>query len=269
MSERSDIASRSGGGAAPSVERKTKIESGMGSDSGRWSLKGAEPLTPGLTVFFDLEFGFESDSGAGTTALGDGLLRMRRNYLGLTGTYGTSLLGRVDRARATFVKQHDSFEGAGVGSYGGISTHLTTANNALVYVTPEWQGLSVTGVYVTAATTDEAPGDLGVTRIYVFWPTYKIGNLQINWDHEEVWLAKSGGPRLKVNDIGASYDVGVAKVFCLIDKTKTDNGLFIAVIDDQTGYLLGATVPVSTNGVAKASVARVKRDNIADFSCCK
>ncbi|WP_442975457.1 porin, partial [Salmonella enterica] len=97
----------------------------------------------------------------------------------------------------------------------------TTANNALVYITPEWQGLSVTGAYVTAATTDEAPGNVGDTRIYVFWPTYKIGNLQISWDHEEVWLAKSGGPRLKVNGFGASYDFGVAKVFGLIDKTKT------------------------------------------------
>lgn len=264
------IASRSGGsGAAPSAERMTEIGSGMGSGGSRWGLRGAETLSPGLTAFFEIEWGFEGDTGQGTTAFGDGLLRTRHNHVGLSGSAGTFLLGRVDGGRATFAKVYDPFKGAGVGGFGGLATQLTTVNNAMVYISPSWQGLSLTGAYVTAGTGEEQPGNVGDTRIYVIWPTYKIGNLQISWDHEEVWVSKSNYPRLKVDELGATYDFGIAKVFGQFDRTRSSGGAFNNVLDDQKAWMLGASVPVSAEGLLKASYGRVKRDNLADFSCSK
>lgn len=264
------IATRSGGsGAAASVDRKTEIGSGMGSGGSRWGLKGAEPITPGLTAFFEIEWGFEGDTGDATRTAGDGVMRTRHNHVGLTGSYGTVLLGRVDGGRATFSKVYDPFRGVGVGNFGGLASQLTVVNNAMVYVSPEWQGLSVVGAYVTAAAGDELPGNVGDTRIYVIWPTYKIGNLQVSWDHEEVWVAKSSYPRLKVDSLGATYDFGVAKLFGQFDRTRASGGFFNGVLDDQKAWMVGATVPVSAQGVVKASYGHVERDNLDDFTCKK
>lgn len=264
------VSSRSGhNGAVPPVDRKTEIGSGMGSGGSRWGLKGAEQITPGLTAFFEIEWGFEGDTGDSTRTASDGLMRTRHNHVGLTGSYGTVLAGRVDGGRATFSKIYDPFRGAGVGNFGGLASQLTVVNNAMVYLSPEWRGLSVIGAYVTAGVGDELPGNVGDTRIYVVWPTYKIGNLQVSWDHEEVWVAKSSYPRLKVNDLGLTYDFGVAKLFGQFDRTRASGGSFNGVLDDQKAWMIGTTVPVSAQGVVKASYSHVKRDNLVDFTCKK
>ena len=78
---------RESGTLGPSV---TKLSSGIANGS-RFGFKGVEDLGGGMTAFFDLQNGFQADTGA----LGQGgLLFGRQAFVGLGGSFGNIKLGR-------------------------------------------------------------------------------------------------------------------------------------------------------------------------------
>lgn len=259
------VVMRSGGdGQVTSPGKKYEVANGMGAGGSRFGLKGVEDLGGGLSAIYAIEWGFDSDTGKGDTDIVSGKgMQTRHVYAGLTGGWGTALIGRVDGARATVTKNFDPFQGAGVANYGTNSLGISRANNAVAYVSPNWHGFSILAAYTNQAIGDEGPNNKGDTRIYALIPSFTWGALTITYDHEEVWNAKSQAPRLDVDVLAASYDFGVAKVFGMVDRVKSDT-VAAGPLDDLRGYLLGATVPVSTNGLVKASWVRRDRRNLDD-----
>jgi predicted porin len=256
---------RSGGdGLVSSPGKKWEVGNGMGAGGSRFGFKGVEDLGGGLAAIYEIEWGFDSDTGKGDTDIVSGKgMQTRHSYVGLTGGWGTALIGRVDGARATVTKNFDPFQGAGVANYGTNALGISRANNAVAYVSPTWNGFSVLAAYTNGAIGDELPGNKGDVRIYALIPSFTWGQLTVTYDHEEVWNAKSKAPRLEVNLLAASYDFGVAKVFGMLDRVDSDT-VAVGPLDDLRGYLLGATVPVSTNGLVKASWVRRDRHNVSD-----
>lgn len=258
------IVLRGGGdGLVTSPGKRYEVASGMGAGGSRFGFKGSEDLGGGLATFFEIEWGFDSDNGSGDKDIASGSLQARHAYVGLTGNWGTALIGRVDGARATVTKEFDPFQGSGVGNYGTNSLGISRANNAVAYISPTWNGLSLLAAYTNQAIGNEGPANVGDIRIYALIPSFTMGSFTVKYDHEELWNAKTGNPRLKVNVLAASYDFGVAKVFGILDKVKRDvvaNG----PLDDLRGYLLGVTAPVSASGLVKASWVRRDRRNVND-----
>ncbi|MBP6225540.1 MAG: porin [Rhizobacter sp.] len=256
---------RSGGdGKVPSPGKKWEMGNGMGAGGSRFGLKGVEDLGGGLAAIYELEWGFDSDTGRGDSDIVTGKgLQARHAYVGLTGGWGTALIGRVNGARATVTKNFDPFQGAGVANYGTNALGISRANNAVAYITPSWNGFSLLAAYTNQAIGDENAGNKGDTRIYALIPSFTYGQLTITYDHEELWNAKSKAARLEVNVLAASYDFGVAKVFGMLDRVESSK-VAVGPLDDLRGYLLGATIPVSTNGLVKASWVRRDRHNIND-----
>jgi len=71
---------------------QTRMQSGAQNGS-RWGMKGVEDLGGGLNAVFDLQSGFNVDTGASGQ---DGLLFGRHAFVGLNGGFGTLTLGRHD-----------------------------------------------------------------------------------------------------------------------------------------------------------------------------
>ncbi|WP_428422433.1 porin [Methylibium sp.] len=257
------VARGHGDGLVAGPGKKYEVANGMGAGGSRFGFKGAEDLGGGLAAFYEIEWGFASDTGNGDKDIASGALQARHVYVGLAGGWGTALVGRVDGARATVTKEFDPFQGAGVANYGTNALGISRANNALAYISPTWNGISVLAAYTNGAVGDELPGNIGDTRIYALIPAFTIGPFTIKYDHEELWVAKTGTPRLKVDVLAASYDFGVAKLFGIVDRVKNET-VAAGPLDDLQGYLLGVTAPVFSSGLVKASWVRRDRKNLND-----
>jgi predicted porin len=80
------------GSIAVADVRQTRMGSGIQNGS-RWGLKGSEDLGGGLNAVFDLQSGFNIDTGSSAQG---GLLFGRHAFVGLSGGFGTLTFGRHD-----------------------------------------------------------------------------------------------------------------------------------------------------------------------------
>jgi len=130
------------GGAAGSVD---KISSGVGSGS-RLGFKGKEDLGGGVAAFFQLENGYNIDTGSAGQG---GLLFGRQAYVGLSSTaLGTVTLGRqYSPLYATLRDVVDPFEIGLSGNVLNIIPGYTRVDNMVQYASPRLAGFSADLAY--------------------------------------------------------------------------------------------------------------------------
>lgn len=113
--------------------------------------KGTEDLGNGLKALFQIETGFNPDA-ATTSSIGS-----RDSYVGLTGGFGTVLMGTLTHPVRAFGAKHDYNPGAtGIGFTGAIFGELNgaktgtddRAKNIVAYVSPSFSGVSLTGAFI-------------------------------------------------------------------------------------------------------------------------
>jgi predicted porin len=156
---------------------------GGGLNSSEFGLKGVEDLGEGYKAIFDVENGFSSANG---TLLQGGLLFGRQSWVGLSSPWGTVTLGRQYSPEYIANSADDAFVhglsgglsniGATVGTKtaGLLSAYSITGrtNNAIVYVTPSIDGLTVRAMYgvggVAGAFSDAS--SVGAGLQYVLGP---------------------------------------------------------------------------------------------------
>jgi predicted porin len=116
----------------------------------KWGLRGVEDIGGGTTVIFDLQNGFDTNTGALASA---GVLFNRQAYIGVQNpSYGTLLAGRQYTPYYLFVGPLASSNwltgatGAHPGDIDGLDTTIRI-NNSLTYNTPNWNGLQASGMY--------------------------------------------------------------------------------------------------------------------------
>ncbi|HTI16365.1 MAG TPA: porin [Trinickia sp.] len=142
----------------------------------RWGLKGSEDLGGGTKVIFQLENGFDVNSGKLGQA---GREFGRQAYIGLANdTYGTLTLGRqydpvADNAQATTFN----------GQWGALFSHPSDidntdngfrVNNSLKYVSPSFNGLRAEGFYAFGGQAGQFGRDstIGAGLNYAAGPLY-------------------------------------------------------------------------------------------------
>ncbi|HEX4596277.1 MAG TPA: porin [Burkholderiaceae bacterium] len=294
----------SGNAARP----KQEFASGV-STPNRIGFKGADDLGNGTKVIFELEGGFLADTGtnsipgptAGTSAVavtcskpvigtapkctgavnnstlqaagqtGGGMFR-RHAWVGLTGDWGTVLGGRVDGARYGVWGRYDPFEQGGVGNATSLNGQATRADNAIAYVTPNYEGLYAVLAYTSSLIGQEAAGNNGDTRLWVVQPNYVHGPLSVTLNYEHASAHNSPtNTTIKIYVAAASYDFGVAKLTGVYEHVKTDSDTQCTegVICDEDSWLVGGVVPVTETDKVRASYVNYKDKSAAADSCAK
>lgn len=248
----------------------------------RWGVKGQEELGNGYTVGFQLESGFDADTGK----MGQGnRLFGRVSSLYVTGPFGTLAAGRdgaLDSGLGTvsYLYQYSAFgtgwntvSAAGLFKFG----YADRADNTLTYVTPDLGGVKLYAQYSFAADGQEKVSSNDNNRYAALGAQYKAGAFSTGLVVDMLKKAEGDGEDLddqfKVS-YGASYDFGVAKVMGMAQYTKhmAAFGSNAALVDpegetfklatgDLEGYNfnLGTIVPVAGGNLfAQVNYVHVK-----------
>jgi len=116
----------------------------------KWGLRGNEDIGGGTSVIFDLQNGFDPNTGALSSA---SQIFNRQAYVGVQNPlYGTFTMGRQYTPYYLFVGPLASSNwltgatGAHPGDIDGLDTTIRI-NNSVTYNTPNWNGLQASGMY--------------------------------------------------------------------------------------------------------------------------
>ncbi len=195
----------------PGGSSALNVFSGVQSSS-RLGIRGSEDLGGGLAATFNIESGFNVDTGGAATpfwgrravvglAGGFGEIRLGRDY-----TPGYSAIGTTDvMALGLFANWLD------FGNNGGITSR---ASNGIHYTSPEWGGVTLRAMYATGEHNDvSAPkgtGDMyGLSGVYGNGPLTAQAYYQVSKRANAMPAASATGT-LSTDEygIGAQYRFG-------------------------------------------------------------
>jgi predicted porin len=233
-----------------------QLESGYAQGS-RWGLKGSEDLGSGLKAIFDLENGFDVNSGA----LGQGgRMFGRQAFVGLTAAnYGTVTLGRQYDSVVDYLAQATAN-----GNWGGYllshpydndnTDNSFRVNNTVKYTSPDFSGLQFGGTYSFSNDTNFANN-----RQYSMGGQYTNGGLLVTGAFLEAnspGLTANGAiatddanfisERLRIFGGGINYTFGAATLGFAYTNTNvsepsaTDTSVYVGTITPPNGGTLTA-----------------------------
>jgi predicted porin len=158
----------------------------------RWGVKGREDLGGGTAAIFQLENGFNSASGATGKS---GLMFDRGAWVGLTNAnFGTLTAGRQYTSYYQMLSAWSptnwlsGYFGAHAGDIDNLDTDYRV-NNALVYTSPVFAGLTVSGTYALGGQA----GNFSLGQSWSLGAQYKMGGAGLAVGYERFNNAAVGG----------------------------------------------------------------------------
>lgn len=158
----------------------------------RWGVKGREDLGGGTAAIFQLENGFNSANGASSKS---GLMFDRGAWVGLTNsTFGTLTAGRQYTSYYQMLSPWSptnwlsGYFGAHAGDIDNLDTDYRV-NNALVYTSPVFAGLTVSGTYAFGGQA----GNFSLGQSWSLAAQYKMGGAGFGVGYERFNNAAVGG----------------------------------------------------------------------------
>lgn len=144
---------------------------GLFNNSSRFGFKGTEDLGGGLKAGFQLESGFESDTGASS-----GAFFGRQSEVNLSGGFGTVRLGNFIAesyyATTDYVSMHNHDTGSSIDAlYAGVMRDV----NKIGYRTPTFGGLTIDA----AVSLHEAPTGTSGKNAFDLAANYNLGALAL------------------------------------------------------------------------------------------
>ena len=229
-----------------------RVSSGQQQGS-RWGLRGAEDLGGGMKAVFQIESGFNADtgtSGQGGRAFG------RQAFVGLTGGFGGVRLGRQyspmdDVAGLVGTKGYDVLSVVpviGNGDYNRV-------NNAITYLSPAFGGTTVQAQYSLGeerASTDTSKDfnkQMSVHAIHTSGPL--TAGLSLMRVLDDNGTAAGKQPKNALLAVG-SYDFGTVKLTAYFDQ-EDKAAEKLKVYGVSVGFKMGETT--LSAGVAQAKNA--------------
>jgi len=223
-------------------------------NSNRLGFKGTEDLGGGMSASFWLEGGMSNDLGTGA-ATGGGFNFNRRSTMSLSGSFGEVRFGHDYAPSFWTTATMDVFGANGIAEFdnlalsdlGSGATTIVRLNNSAAYFLPGNLG----GLYgrVSIAPSEGVNGQ-------------KYAGFQLGWTGAGIEVVGSygatkfnAGPDFKLQNIAASYDFGVAKVFAMYNESVFDP------LKEKTEGV-GVSVPLGAGQVA-ASYVKAKYEGAA------
>lgn len=255
------------------VSNVTGVDSGIRNGS-RWGLRGSEDLGGGMNAIFQLENGYQVDTG---TINQGGRMFGRQAYVGLQGAFGTFALGRMATlgsgtgAFDTWSDIDPFYTGYGLAGTQNVFSEAGSLriDNAFMYRTPNISGFQAGWQHSFNFNGAEAAGNgnnLRVDSLAVSFgagPFYGAINYVIGKFPNVTTGTKPSDEKLL--KIGATYDLKVVKLHGgWGDEKNVRNALISAVGGtadgtDAKAWFIGASVPFGPNN-SKFMAAFGKRD---------
>ncbi len=243
-----------------SLGNVTKVATGQQSGN-RLGFKGTEDLGGGLKANFQLENGFNLDTGTSRQSVSATQSRLfgRQAWVGLSGNFGAVALGR--QYNPLFVSL-DTIDPFGTGLAGSSDKLMNPSNvrtdNAVTYSSNTYGGFSATGLYGTTETQGnaEAGNTLGLAA------NYSKGPLVVTLAFDKVNgiaatttppASAKGGQELLL--LGATYNFGPVTAHAGFEAeqgTGVDH-------KDFRSYMIGATVPVGAGSIVTSFIVKDDR----------
>lgn len=241
-----------------------KMESGI-SGASRWGVKGGEDLGNGYSVSFDLQSGFDSDTGM----MKYDRLFGREVRLTVAGPFGELSFGRMGTMTSS-AGTYDIFQGTADLFDGGWTSAIATSNffydvtradNMVTYATPTMAGVKGYVQYSFKVDNDATgtEGKNSSKRYAGVGVTYENGPLSLVAVYDSV-LNPTADPVAKKDgrafSFGGNYDFGAAKLYAAYQYGKSQNfaGGVDTYKDRETqvkghNFGLGVAVPVGVGTV--------------------
>lgn len=257
-----------------------KMESGI-SGASRWGVKGGEDLGNGYSVSFDLQSGFDSDTGM----MKYDRLFGREVRLTVAGPFGELSFGRMGTMTSS-AGTYDIFQGTADLFDGGWTSAIATSNffydvtradNMVTYATPTMAGVKGYVQYSFKVDNDATgtEGKNSSKRYAGVGVTYENGPLSLVAVYDSVLnltadpVAKKDG---RAFSFGGNYDFGAAKLYAAYQYGKSQNfaGGVDTYKDRETqvkghNFGLGVAVPVGVGTVNFAGYyTTAKSENNSD-----
>ncbi len=258
-----------------------KMDSGISAPS-RWGLQGSEDLGNGYSVSFNLQSGFDVDTGR----LGyDNRIFGREARLTIAGPVGELSFGRMGSLASSagtydifmgYADIYDGGWGTANGAIGGMNFFYdrSRCDNMVTYATPTVAGFKGYAQYSfkVDANGTGTEGKNSSKRYAGVGVTYENGPLAAVVVFDSILnptadaVAKKDGRAVSV---GGSYDFGAAKVFVAYQYGKNENFAGgVSAYDEGTqvkghNFHVGASVPVCA-GTLSAGVYYTTVESISD-----
>lgn len=225
----------------------------------RWGLRGSEDLGGGMRAIFQLESGYNVDTGM--LGLG-GRLFGRQAYAGLAGGFGTVVAGRLgafSSGAGSFGKfgTIDPFRtGYGIGGMGStFSSAGLRLDNAIAYVTPALGGFSAgIGHTFRVNGAENAGGSGNNNNGQIMYADFSAGPLYAVLTYDGIKLGEvTGKPTEKHLQIGAAYDLKVVRLSAGYAK---ENDVHLSATpqqaagSDATAWIVGVSAPFGPHRLA-------------------
>ena len=233
----------------------------------RIGFQGAEDLGNGLKAVFQYELNFNLDSGkgniAGTTTSNAGVLgngangisSTRQSYVGLAGSFGTAVLGRL-QGPGYYVSKYDALVGSQISPQQILSRGIGSTispndnarfNNAVAYITPTISGFSAFAAFGAGEQATPCGNNCDKESAWGLGLSYEAGPLAVGYVHHKVNNAGTATDAdIKENMLGASYDLKMVKILGTWQDQKIAGG------DKNKVWQLGAVVPVGAGNIHAA-----------------
>ncbi|NVD74292.1 porin [Duganella sp. BJB1802] len=209
------------------------VSSGVGSGS-RLGFKGKEDLGGGLVAGFQLENGYNIDTG---TAGQGGLLFGRQAYVSLSGSAGSISAGR--QYMPYFKALRDVIDPFGTGFAGNVQNIFfpsTRVDNSVEYMTKKYNGFSADLLYGFG----ETAGDASKNRTISGAASYDNGPLSVVLTHHQRENAL-GTAHTRYTMLGGRYRYGDVTGHAAYSRNKDLLGI------GSRDALLGVTVSVGAD----------------------
>lgn len=196
----------------------------LNDQTSRFGFKGSEDLGGGLKAIFQMETSLGTAAGSGEFSnIGGTSLGMRNTFIGLSGGFGTALMGKHDTpyklagsADVFADTSADSTNKTGIIGYGmagGAADFDMRAANAVAYITPDFSGFHAAIAVIPGETTTPGTNKNSFADAYSLAAIYNNGPLKVTLGYEDhndladesAWKLNAG---YTIGDltVGATYE---------------------------------------------------------------
>ncbi|HJV84083.1 MAG TPA: porin [Noviherbaspirillum sp.] len=257
-----DIALNVADNGASANSRTISLDNGTQLPS-RIGFKGVEDLGGGLSASFQLENGFNSDSGAITQT---GRLFGRQAWVGLNGAFGSVKFGRQWAPLFLALAEIDPFEVGLAGDASlmfGSGTYPLRTDNTVNYSLPAMNGLTGQVSYILG----ETPGSTSANRQYGVGLGYANGPINVQFGYHNANSTNTTVAPATVADakhllLGGVYDFGVVKAHLGYGDSTRDSTVAGSAVKDRN-WMAGLSAPIGV-GTLMFSYIRNNVRNVAN-----
>ncbi len=211
--------------------------------------KGTEDLGSGMKAIWQIESGLASGGIASANVVGNAAtLASRNSFVGLSGGFGTVLMGRHDTPYKLGTSSLDIF-GDTIGDYNqgrtdGVqviqNNHDHRSPQALAYISPTMSGFHFAAATILssgeAGSSFNNPGDdIDAVSLTGF---YSNGALFLSLSYQDVNAATAADANSKGMKLGAAYTLGSTKLAFVWEDISSD---IASAVPDRDSWLLNAT----------------------------